>query len=105
MRTAQPGTSRTPANLSMVTGSADVDPAPAARRVRSMVQFDPRQAVFTIPQTIAYLGLSRSMVYVLFGNGKLKGRKILGRTVIDGDELRAFIRDLPTAPIRTKTAA
>ena len=73
----------------------------AARTAGSRVQFYPDQAKYSLPQAQAFTGQSRSALYRLFSAGMLTPQRILGRVVIDGDELRNFLADLPTAPIRT----
>ncbi|MGX5801431.1 helix-turn-helix transcriptional regulator [Bradyrhizobium sp. Arg314] len=51
----------------------------------------------TIPQAVAMTGLSRSSIYRLFAEKKLKALKAGSRTLILTAELEAFIRSLPEA--------
>nr|WP_294504548.1 helix-turn-helix domain-containing protein [uncultured Rhodopila sp.] len=69
------------------------------------VTFHPQQAKFTIAQAIAYGIPSRSALYRLFAAGTLTPQKIGGTTVVDGDQLRAFMANLPAAPVRVTKAA
>lgn len=71
---------------------------------RRPVTFNHQQAKFTIAQAIAYGIPSRSAIYRLFNAGSLTPQKIGGTTVIDGDQLRAFMANLPGAPVRTALA-
>ncbi len=41
-------------------------------------------------------GISRAQVYVLLGSGKLKARKISGRTIILESDFREFLDSLPS---------
>lgn len=71
----------------------------AQPRLRRIVDFDPRQAKFTVDQAAALSGTSRSTIQRVCAAGMLKPQRILGRTVIDGDELRKWLANLPPAPV------
>ena len=49
----------------------------------------------TIPEAVLASGLSRSMLYLAIGCGKLLARKCRARTVILDSDLRQFLRGLP----------
>ncbi len=49
----------------------------------------------TIPEAVQASGLSRSMLYLAIGCGKLHARKCGARTVILDSDLRQFLRGLP----------
>lgn len=42
-----------------------------------------------------HIGISRSQVYILLGDGKLKARKAGGRTLIDYSSIKAYHASLP----------
>ncbi len=73
--------------------------------VRRPTTFTPDQAVFTVRQAVAFGIPSRAALYRLFNAGALTPRKLGGTTVISGDELRAFLRDLPIADVRIRHQA
>jgi hypothetical protein len=77
----------------------------SARSERRPVSFHPLQAKFTIAQAIAYGIPSRSALYRLFTAGTLTPQKIGGTTVCDGNQLRAYLENLPTAPVQVKREA
>lgn len=58
----------------------------------------PRLAV-TLPVASVMLGVSRSTLYVLAGEGKLKAVKVGGRTLITTASIRDFLDGLPLAGI------
>jgi len=49
----------------------------------------------TIKEAAQTSGLSRSLLYVAIGEGKLRARKCRGRTVILRAELEEFLESLP----------
>jgi hypothetical protein len=49
----------------------------------------------TIPQAAKASGLSRSMLYLEIGRGRLHARKCGARTLILDSDLRRFLRGLP----------
>jgi excisionase family DNA binding protein len=68
---------------------------------------------FPTIQTLAYgisdacrvLGIGRTRLYALIGQGKIEARACGGRTLIPADSLRAFLASLPVAAIGKNTAA
>lgn len=79
-----------------LAATADASARASVRRVF----FHPDQAKFTLPQAQAFTGQSRSTLYRLFNQGLLTPQRILGRTVIDGNQLREMLANLPAAPVR-----
>ncbi|MCB5945928.1 helix-turn-helix domain-containing protein, partial [Acidocella sp. KAb 2-4] len=59
----------------------------------------------TIPNAVAFSGLSRSEVYRLLAAGKLRAVKSNKRTLIRMDSLRAYLDSLPAATFRAPDAA
>ena len=53
----------------------------------------------TIADAVKRTGISRSSLYRLFGEKKLRPRKAGKRVLILADELDAYVRSLPTADI------
>jgi excisionase family DNA binding protein len=51
------------------------------------------------------LGIRRTTLYRLIGEGQIEARQCGGRTLILADSLRAFLAKLPPAPIRKAPAA
>ncbi len=51
----------------------------------------PPPLLLGIPETCARLGISRSSVYVLIGQGRLRVLKIGRRTLVPDAECRAFV--------------
>ena len=77
-----------------------------------MSEFEPLS--LSIKDTVKSLGLSRSQIYVLIGDGKLKARKDGGRTLVDFDTVKAhhasrseFVPGvaIPNAPTRRRRKA
>lgn len=54
-----------------------------------------RKLAHTIPQAVQASGLSRSMLYLAIGRGKLRARKCGARTLILDSDLKKFLRSLP----------
>jgi excisionase family DNA binding protein len=53
---------------------------------------------YSVPEAMDQLGISRDLIYKAISSGKLKARKLGRRTLITDDDLRAFLRALPTLP-------
>lgn len=49
----------------------------------------------------AYIGVSRSRIYELFGDGSIRALKLGSRTLVTRAELDAFLTKLPTAEFRS----
>ena len=54
--------------------------------------------VFTIAETCAATKMSRSSIYKLIASNSLPAKKCGARTIILGDDLVAFLRNLPSYP-------
>src|SRR5215471_8585256 len=55
----------------------------------------PVKIAHTMPEAVQASGLSRSMLYVAIGRGKLRAMKCGARTLILDADLRRFLRSLP----------
>lgn len=66
---------------------------------------DQQKFLFTVPETCRAIGSGRTKVYELIALGQLDARSSGGRTVITGDSIRSYARDLPPAPIRRRETA
>lgn len=55
--------------------------------------------LLSIAEAVAQLGTSRSQIYVLIGEKRLRAVKLRSRTMIDGESLRTFVESLPEAQI------
>ena len=55
---------------------------------------------FSISDACAAIGIGRTKLYNLIGEGKLEARAIGGRTVIPAEALRNFVANLPLAAIK-----
>jgi excisionase family DNA binding protein len=73
--------------------------------MESMMNDVPVVLAFGIPEACNALSLGRTRIYALIAEGKLEARQCGGRTLIPGDSLRAFVANLPPAPIRRKDTA
>ena len=60
--------------------------------------FTLQESIFTIPEAAAHLKLSRTVIYKLIAQGKLKPSKIGARTIIAGYEIKRFVDGLSTHP-------
>lgn len=58
-----------------------------------------------LPRAPAIFGLSRSHLYRLAGEGRIRLVKVASRTLVDAASVRAFLATLPEAKLRTKAAA
>ncbi len=67
------------------------DTAPK-RRDRARAAPDPRAHAFTIKDAQAMGAPGRTSIYKLAAEGKLRLIRVAGRTLIDGDSLRALLR-------------
>lgn len=56
--------------------------------------FDFADYQFTIPETATHLRVSRSYVYELIGAKKIRPIKLGKRTLVQGSELRRFMKSL-----------
>lgn len=72
-----------------------------------MDDYSTLQAViaYGITDACKILGIGRTNLYRLIGENKIEARQCGGRTLIPADSLRAFIANLPPAPIRSKKSA
>jgi excisionase family DNA binding protein len=52
-------------------------------------------AAFSIAQTVRFLGIGRSTLYMIIKDGRLPVRKLGRRTLIMRDDLDRFIATLP----------
>ena len=68
--------------------------APAERRLSA-----------TIIDTVRLTGISRSELYRLLGEGKLRGYKAGSRTLLDWSSVEAYVSSLPAATFRRSRAA
>jgi excisionase family DNA binding protein len=57
---------------------------------------------YGIAEACAALGIGRTRLYALIGEGKIEARSCGGRTLIPADSLRSFVASLPPAPIGAK---
>ena len=57
-------------------------------------QFDLMDCQFTIPEAAEHLRVSRSYVYELIGEKKIRPIKLGKRTLIQGSELKRFMKAL-----------
>jgi excisionase family DNA binding protein len=55
---------------------------------------------FSVRDACAAIGIGRTKLYALIGDGKLEARALGGRTVIPAASLEQLIANLPPAPIR-----
>jgi hypothetical protein len=63
------------------------------RATQMDTQFSPeRPRAYRINDFCRAFGISRSLAYVLIGNGKLRAVKIAGRTLIPADEAEKLLR-------------
>lgn len=56
-----------------------------------------------IPRAVAVFGLSRSALYRLAAEGRVRFIKAGARTLVDAASVRAFLASLPEAKIGTKS--
>jgi excisionase family DNA binding protein len=56
--------------------------------------FDIADCVFTVPEGAAHLRVSRSYFYELISAGKIKTTKLGKRTLVQGAELRRFMKEV-----------
>lgn len=59
---------------------------------------------YTIKEACAASGIGKTKFYSLLSEGKLEARQCGGRTLIPAESLRAYLENLPPAPIRRKIA-
>lgn len=52
----------------------------------------PNAMAFRVNDACVHAGISRTTLYRLITNGQLKALNVAGRTVIEGDSLRALLR-------------
>ena len=50
----------------------------------------------TLPEAVAFSGLSRSSIYLALGRGDLSARKAGRRTLISFADLQSYLASLPT---------
>lgn len=60
---------------------------------------------YGIPEACRVLGIGKTNLYRWIGEGKIEARQCGGRTLIPTESLRAFVANLPPAPIRPKKSA
>ncbi len=58
---------------------------------------DGSRLLYTVAETVQMLGVGRSTLYVMLGEGKLDVRKVGRRTLITAASIRAFVEGLPGA--------
>jgi excisionase family DNA binding protein len=63
----------------------------------------PSILAYPIREACAVSGIGRTKIYDLIAKGRLDARQCGGRTLIPAESLRAFLDNLPAAPIRRKT--
>jgi hypothetical protein len=68
------------------------DPVVPRRRRRRRAPPVPNAFAFTIADAQAMGAPGRTKIYALLGKGVLKRLRIAGRTMIEGDSLRALLR-------------
>lgn len=59
----------------------------------------PDKIAFSINETARRIGSSRSSVYRLIGEGRLKAHKLMGRTIIYAADIDDLMASLPAAAI------
>ena len=59
--------------------------------------FSLEDSLFTVPEAAKHLRISRSSLYALVREGKLKPVRICGRTIFKGTELARFMKSLRVA--------
>ena len=69
-----------------------------------MNETDPILA-YGISDASRLLSLGRTKIYALIGAGRIQALQCDGRTLIPAESIRAFIANLPPAPIRRRDAA
>ena len=57
---------------------------------------------YPIREACTVSGIGRTKIYGLIAEGKLEARQCGGRTLIPAESLKAFLGNLPNAPIRRK---
>jgi excisionase family DNA binding protein len=57
------------------------------------VQIEP--LVLGVRDAAAFIGLSRSRLYELIGDGQIEARKLGSRTVVPTESLRSFVTNAP----------
>ncbi len=55
----------------------------------------PEPLAYRIPDACHVLGLGKTSIYALMGEGKLRAIKVAGRTLIDAESARALIASAP----------
>ncbi len=64
----------------------------------SIQDLQPTGGALSVPECAAYVGLSRSRVYELIGEGRIEARKIGARTIVLRRVADAFLEALPRMP-------
>lgn len=57
---------------------------------------------FTVQDACRVVGIGKTKLYSLIGDGRIEARQCCGRTLIPAESLRAFLANLPPAPIRSR---
>ena len=70
----------------------------------SHMQAHPHQVWLSVPDAVAHSSLSRSLLYRLMADGRLKARKVGSRTLLSRAEIDALI-ETGTAPAGRGDAA
>jgi hypothetical protein len=70
-------------------------PKPPRRRLRASAS--PMAHAFTIPDAQSMGAPGRTKIYALAKDGRLKLLHVAGRTLVDGDSLRALLSEAATA--------
>lgn len=56
-----------------------------------------QKIAYTVPEALAAIGIGRTNLYKLAGQGKLDLRKVGGRTLVTAESLRRLIEDAEAA--------
>ena len=87
----------------MITNVMDSVPTSAA--AHDCGRLPERRLSATIIETVRLTGISRSEIYRLLGEGKLRGFKAGSRTLLDWSSVEAHVNSLPLATFRSKSQA
>ncbi len=60
---------------------------------------------YGVSDACAAMGFGKTKLYALIAEGRIEARQCGGRTLIPAESLRAFVANLPLAPIRSKASA
>jgi hypothetical protein len=57
----------------------------------------PLKLAYTVPEALAAIGIGRTNLYKLAGEGKLDLRKVGGRTLVTAESLRRLVEEAEAA--------